>query len=175
MHPLQKFQEEPDALKDFLSPRNSNSTVENITPIQGGDPNYLIQNEKTVHRLMCYRSASGDSPQEIADATGFTVQHVRTILKQPRSQELIAKIIHEKYGDDVSSILKGGSVDAVMEIRRLSKEAQSETVRLNAAKDILDRCLGKAPQKIETGPSKVPLDPAEEAEMLEKELQQLEK
>ena len=98
-----------------------------------------ILNEKPIHRIMCYRAASGDTPVEIAQATGYSAYTVRELLAQPRSRKLIALILRENFDGDVTNILKSAAVDAVMELHRLSQEAESESVRRSSCSDILDR------------------------------------
>lgn len=98
-----------------------------------------IVNEKPIHRIMCYQAASGMTPGEIAQATGYCVEMVRIVLKQPRSRELIAHILRENFDSDVQNILKSAAVDAVIELAKLSTTATSEAVRRASCVDILDR------------------------------------
>lgn len=179
MHPITQIltgRDREDELDALLASgkRSAAELVSKVTPIQhGSDPAHFIQNEKAVHRIMCYRSASGDTPGEIAAATGYSVAQVRDVLKQPRSKQLIAEIMQEEFGDDVRALLQGGAVDAVLEIRRISVEGATDTVKLNAAKDILDRTMGKPTQTIRDDRPGVKknLTPEEEAAAIEAELE----
>jgi len=109
-------------------------------------------NEKPIHRVMCYLSAAGNSPKEIAEATGFTVERVRFILTQPRSRQLIANILATNFDSDIGNLLKGAAVDAVIELRHLALTAKNESVRRASCTDILDRYEVTKDKEPEVGP-----------------------
>lgn len=132
-----------------------------------------VQKEKPQHRIIAYMSASGATPQRIADETGYGVQMVRILLNQDWMKAHIALLIHENFNDDISGLLKAGAVDALMTIRNLSTESLNEKVRLSAAQDLLDRYRGKPTQFVHTSSSEVPQDPSEEIARLENELKEI--
>jgi len=151
---------------------------EKVVPLQRdeGLKTYDPKIEKPIHRIMCYLASQGETPKAIATKTNYTPEQIRNILKSERSRLLIAQIIQDNHEDGVQDLLKGGAIDAVMEIRSLSKDAKSETIRLNSCKDILDRVQGKPiPIQPDAGDLKTPIDPADEKEALEKEIQKLSK
>lgn len=136
-------------------------------------PSTIVQKEKPQHRIIAYMSASGATPQRIADETGYGVQMVRILLNQDWMKAHIALLIHENFNDDISGLLKAGAVDALMTIRNLSTESLNEKVRLSAAQDLLDRYRGKPTQFVHTSSSEVPQDPSEEIARLENDLKEI--
>ena len=144
-------------------------------PIQGTTQADVIQNEKSWHRLVCYRSACGDTPSEIAKALDVSVAQVRNVLNQPRSRQMIAEILRENFDDDIGALLAGGAVEAVLEMRRLVTEGKDEKVRVAAAKDIMDRAFGTPKQMLTREERKAQtLTPEEEEREIQKEIEQLE-
>jgi hypothetical protein len=133
----------------------------------------VVQKEKPAHRIIAYMSASGATPQRIADETGYGVQQVRILLNQDWMKAHIALLIHENFNDDISGLLKAGAVDALMTIRNLSTESLNEKVRLSAAQDLLDRYRGKPTQFVHTSSSEVPQDPSDEIARLENDLKEI--
>lgn len=163
------FEKEKEKEKEQLP-----SQLTNVTPLYRNEDlkDYDSKYEKPIHRIMCYRSASGDTPQEIADATGYSVVQVRNILKADHSVLLIAQIIADTHNNDVSLLIKGKTVEAITTITNLMHSAKSETVKLNSAKDILDRYRGKPgmAQLVDPNYIPVPTDPREELEKINAEL-----
>lgn len=115
----------------------------NITPIMSGaKPAYSIQNEQGYHRIVCYRTAAGDTPKQIAKALDVDPSTVYNILRQPRSKELVAQILHDSFSDDITALLKGAAGEAVLVQLELMKFSKDENVRLRSATDILNRAYG---------------------------------
>lgn len=131
------------------------------------------QNEKAIHRIICYLAAEGNSAQEIAAATNYHIGTVYKLLRSERSRTLIAKIISDTHKESVADLLKGGAVEAVLELRKLSTGAKSEAVRMHSCKDILDRVEGRAVPSGEKELSKQPESPEEELKLLKAELLKL--
>lgn len=145
----------------------------NITPIMSGSkPSWDIQNEQGYHRIVCYRTAAGDTPQEIATALGVDKSTVYNILKQPRSKELVATIIHEAHNDDITAILRGAAGEAVLVQLELMKFSKDENVRLRSATDILNRAYG-TPCKASEMHSKKSDDPLAEMAELDRQIASL--
>lgn len=145
-----------------------------ITPIMSTTkPNWDIQNETGLHRLICYRTAAGDTAREIASAMGVTPQTVHNVLKQDRSRQLVAQLIHENFNDDIGQMLKGAASEAIMVQIDLMKSAQDESVRLRSATDILNRAFG-TPCKANEMRQAVADDPMQEMAELDRQLSALE-
>jgi hypothetical protein len=148
-----------------------------IIPLRGGrtesrdtDP----QKEKPVHRMMAYMAVTGKTNVEIAEETGYSKQRVSQILSAPETRALIAKLVAETHGDDISDLLKGAALDGLLVIKSIAcDEKASDSVRLKAAADLVDRWRGKSVQHIQTSHSKVPVDSLEEVEKLQAELKTL--
>ena len=131
--------------------------------------------EKPIHRIMCALAAQGETPTEIAKKTDYGVVQVRNILKTERASLPIAQIIADTHGESIADLLKGGAVDAVMQIRNLSVNATSESVKLNSAKDILDRVQGKpVPVTPESAGSITRVNGQEELKELEMQIKRYE-
>lgn len=142
-----------------------------ITPIMSGaQPSWDIQNEKGYHRLVCYRTAAGDTPKEIAEALGVDKSTVYNILRQPRSKEMIAQLIHENHNDDISAILKGAAAEAIVVQVDLMRTAKDESVRLRSATDILNRAYGTPVKSSEMKSPSVSDDPQREMQELDRQL-----
>lgn len=115
-------------------------------------PSQVINKEQPVHVLMCYMAAGGKLPQEIADATGYSVVSVRNIQRQPFFRKRFLQIASEAGKDTVKAFLDGEvmpSLVTLVEIRDTNKELRPH-ISAAAANSILDRALGRPQQKIET-------------------------
>lgn len=132
-------------------------------------PPVEIQKEKPIHRIMAYMYASGMPLKEIAERTNYSYQGVLLIARQPWFRRFVSKEIQRQGEDVYGEVLRAAATDSLMTVIELSTSAKSETVKLNAAKDILDRAFGKAPQQV-----KVVKDEQEELEEIERELEALE-
>jgi len=155
------------------APPSVSFRTSNITPIMSASqPSWDIQNEKGYHRIVCYRTAAGDTPKEIAKALDVDPSTVYNILRQPRSKELVAQILHESFSDDITSLLKGAAGEAVLVQLELMKFSKDENVRLRSATDILNRAYG-TPCKSSEMTSKKSDDPLAEMAELDRQIASL--
>lgn len=114
-------------------------------------PNQTILSEKPIHRLMIYLHAMGGKPAEIAKQTGYSVQSVYQILRQPWARAQLTTILKEAGIDEVTHFLKtevAPSLTVLRDIRDDTAARQSD--RAAAANSILDRAIGKPTVHIES-------------------------
>jgi hypothetical protein len=114
-------------------------------------PNQTLNREQPVHVLMCYMLASGKTPKEVAEATGYAEASVKLIAKQPWFRKRFLRITSEAGKNQVESFLAGETLSSLetLVLIRDSDKAPGAT-RIAAANSILDRALGKPTQKVET-------------------------
>lgn len=129
------------------------STASAIRPFHGEEtgkgPQYVLQREKAHHRIIVYELAKGKTAGEIAAEFGFTPAMVYYVEKQPWAKEEVKNLIHQHGGDAVEKVLKEAALPAAeVLIRMKDDEKAPHAVRVNAAKEILDRIYGRSQQII---------------------------
>lgn len=92
--------------------------------------------------LVCMYTFMGLSDQDIAFATGLELSRVQNVKMLDAYQSVyeaaVASIINEET-DDVRHYIMANAKKAATEVVNLMQDAEFETVRLAAAKDVLDR------------------------------------
>jgi hypothetical protein len=135
-------------------------------------PTFELSEEKPWHRWAAYLFASGyNSMKEVASACQVSEPTVRNLLRQPWFQERVTKLMAVNGGKDIMAMLRAeqfNSMIVMIEIR--DNKNTPAPVRANICKDILDRTLGKAVQRIQTEDVTASDDPVAEAHRLEEEL-----
>jgi hypothetical protein len=122
------------------------------------------------HRSAVLLSANGLSLYEISRSLNRPVREIQTYLASPEAREHLSTInISRIAGSYEIDQLNAASQDAVLVLQTLMHSAASETVRLSAAKEILDRTLGKPSQNV-VHSSKPKQKEEEEIASLRKEL-----
>jgi len=107
------------------------------------------QNEKWEHRIIAYLKAQGYSGKEISERTGYSYGGVLQILQLPWVKAVIMEEVTQAGKDAVKQVLEATTLDNVyflMETRDNEQCARRD--RITAAKELLDRSLGKANQPI---------------------------
>lgn len=133
------------------------------------DANLAIIHEKPEHRLIVYLKASGKSNKEIAEATGYSYNHVCQIVRQPWFREAFVRLAHEQGTDAVSTFLQGEVLESLQTLKEIRDDPEEKgSTRVAATNAILDRALGKPTQfvKTENKNTNVPA----EVDQLEREL-----
>lgn len=94
------------------------------------------------HMQMLVLRAAGLRPGQIAEITGYSPSRVSVVLNDPRAKAMI----HRMAGDnirqqlvDARELIQSYVGEAIETVAELMRDAESEPVRLGAAKDILDR------------------------------------
>jgi transposase len=123
------------------------------------DPHYGLIREKPEHRAIIFYKAQGLSNREIAEKTGYTTVAISNTLRQPWARErLLEEIRKRAEGDPSSAILAGERLNNLfhfIEVRDNPEATIAE--RSAAARELLDRDLGKAIQKSEVVVARVNL------------------
>lgn len=112
------------------------------------DARLEYQTEQPWHRIAVFLAATGKNFTEIAERLGKSPVTVSQVLKQPWAQERLAREIAEAGRGTLQDILNVYGPQTLLEVVDLGKTAQSESVRLGAKKEILDRWLGKAKESL---------------------------
>lgn len=131
--------------------------------------------ERPWHRHAAYLLASGMTNKQVGEALGRNVASVSHLRAQPFFRELCAKVITEfNLADDSAfNVLRSATGAAALKIVELSANAQSETVRLAASKEVLDRSFGTVTRMQAQIGASVPLNPMQEAEELRRNVERL--
>src|SRR3989440_9818978 len=108
-----------------------------------------VQSEKPWHRLAILLAAQGCTVTEIAEKLERTVPWVSLLLRQPWARERLAQEINRAGRDEIETLLRANGVEALRRVFALGEEAENESVKLAANREILDRLLGKPVQKVE--------------------------
>ena len=112
------------------------------------------------HKQCCALKATGLRQKEIAEMTGYSESRVSVILNDPRSVALINQIsskIVENVVEETGEFIKGHTLEAAQIVVELMRSAESEPVRLSAAKDNLDRGGFKPKERLQVDAD--PIDP----------------
>lgn len=143
-HPIIDAILESDSNKTFEFESLSSSPV---VPLQRAKEVLDFQNEKPVHRQICYLAAAGYRPAEIAELTNTGKGTVYALLRTPRARTFIADLIHSNFDDELQLLIRGGVVDAVMTLRELCVEGVNESTRVACARELLTQARNAPPQK----------------------------
>lgn len=108
-----------------------------------------VDSEKPWHRLAILLAAQGYTTVEIAEKLGFNLSWVSLLLRQPWARQRLIDEINKAGRSEIETILKGAGAAAMQRIVHISEEAKNEAVRLAANKEIIDRLLGKAVERLE--------------------------
>ena len=109
----------------------------------------LPKTEKHVLRAICQMAAFSLSNQRIANNIGLPRKRVDNILKSISVQREIQRLQTELYERDATKMFKRMLPHAANTIYGLIDKADKDSTRVEAAKVILDRALGKPTQTIE--------------------------
>jgi len=107
------------------------------------------KNHSHRHGMLIYLAASGLTGNEIAKELRLTPSRVSVILSQPKIKNKIKEVQQEFWGDRAEERFKQLIPKAINVLEATVDNQQEKTPnRLTAAKEILDRSLGKAQQKV---------------------------
>ena len=133
---------------------------------------YELQEERPWHRIAAYFFATGATTiKQVADACEVNKDTMRNLLRQPWFQERVTKLLAENGGKDILSLLRSEQINSLIVMTQLRDDPKvPPAVRAGVCKDILDRTLGKAIQRIETSETTFSDDPVAEARQLKEQL-----
>lgn len=147
------------------------------TPLQNlSVPRFENQKEQPWHRTMAWMMAKGFTQKEIAQAVSKSEATVSLAARQSFMKQMVVDIIAEFQLNDESAmnLLRAAQGGAAQALIALATSASSETVKLNANREILDRVLGRPVQFVNSHKTiSSPVDPKQEAENLERDIERL--
>lgn len=107
---------------------------------------------------------------EVAELVGVSKSTIRSALKNRDFQEKIARLVQENGGTDCMALLRANVISATNVIVEIMNDDKNlPKVRLDSAKEILDRVYGKPTQHVVSDTTVRSDDPVAEAERLEAE------
>lgn len=109
----------------------------------------LPHQERHVLRAICQMAAFSMAPQKMANNIGLPTHRIKNILKSVSVQREISRLQTELYERDAVKMFKRMLPHAANTIYGLIDNADKDSTRVEAAKVILDRALGKPTQTIE--------------------------
>ena len=158
-------------MSEAASDNGVDSFKEGFTPL--APYNWEIQKERSWHKLATTLFALGASQAQIGRELDRTPQAVCNLLKQRFFQSRVAEIMAEN-SRDIMELFKAERINTLATLIELRDNPETPaSVRAMICKDLLDRVLGKAVQRIEAVGEVHSDDPVKEVEMLEAEVKRL--
>lgn len=111
-------------------------------------PQNDIQYEKPEHRIVLTLKMQSLDNREIAAKTGYSVQHVMNILRQPWAIEWMVKEAQKRGQNELELLLKGEAVKCIKKLVDLRDAEVRPEVQLAATNSLMDRIFGKAAQPV---------------------------
>lgn len=137
------------------------------------DPDFNILHEKPEHRAILLLKMQLMTNKEVSEKTGYSQPWISQVCRQPWFRQRLLSMLHAEGLDPIQAILKPAAEDSIFRVMDLAENAASETVKLAANREILDRYLGKSVTKVENfDGGKVPK--AEDLEKMDGEIERLE-
>lgn len=108
------------------------------------NPSIALLHEKPEHRAVVLLKADGYSNVEIANITGYTPEHVSTIVNQPWARKRIIEHQKENIGSTIRDKIEkvGQRALAVLE-ESLDDDSTPASVKASNAQYLVNRLLGK--------------------------------
>lgn len=130
----------------------------------------VVIKEQPWHRLLAYQLLQGRPVTELSKQFDVTRQTIYNVKNQPWFKDLIAVLAQDTFENDISGLLEGGAVEAILNLQELASNANSEAVRAQSSKALLDSYLRAKPER----KAPAPKDPQEELKQLDAEINRLE-
>lgn len=175
-HPSAMLNLQINSLGDINSVNRSDQDVippkSRLSPTFHGakPPVKELQKEKAIHRTAAYLIAAGARPKDVAAELEVAPETVSNWLRQPWFQANVTEITSEKFGGDITNMLKSAATTAVLVQMDLMENSIDERVKFSAAKDILDRYRGKPTNFVHHTNHQLSEAPDKEIQRLENEL-----
>lgn len=149
-----------NALREHPVTEAHDTDPDRLFSSENNPPNFAIMEEKAEHRFIVYLKAQGLSNKEVADKTGYTQPWISQITRQPWFKLRLVQELKDAGVDAVQCAIKMSALDSVFTLVDLRDDLTSpKAVRKAACDSLLDRFLGKAPQKVELDQKSVPSTP----------------
>jgi len=100
--------------------------------------------------VVCHMSAIGRPNKRIAEETGYSYAQVSKILKSDIGTFRVQELQHQLFGSNHEKRFKALLDDAINTTASIMSDSQNKaTTRLSAAREIMDRSMGKPTQAVE--------------------------
>lgn len=157
---------------EFTEDGNSSQAI----PFRGEYKQKEVVFEKPWMRTAAYMLVGGAKVPSVAEECQVSESQVWTLSRQGWFRQLMANIAREQFSDNnLTALLQTAAMESLMTIRDLATNAPSDSVRLKAAQDLLDRHRGKATNFVQHMHGKSSEDPKEEILRLKAEIKEEEK
>jgi hypothetical protein len=135
---------------------------------------WKIERESAWHRAAAWLYALGASQQQVCKAVGKSPQSVCNLVRQPFFQEKVCAILAELAKRDIIALFKAEALSCLATLIEIRDNREASVhARIECARDILDRALGKAVQRVETAGVVTSEDPVAEVARRESEVKRL--
>lgn len=156
-------------VRDNVPELRSESVVGTTFHSPGESRTGIRLTEQPWHQHAARYAAIGMEPSDIAEACEVHVNTIYALQKTPWFQERVCSIMLEQ-DYDIMEFFKRSAMGAAIRLKDLSENAKSETVKLAANAELLDRHFGKAVAKHEVNAVTRSEDPTKEVEALEAQI-----
>lgn len=113
-------------------------------------PNLAILSEQPWHRAVVYMKVQGCTNREIAARFDKTEAWISQLTRQPWFRERVVEELKTTGRNLVEEAIKVEILPSIQTLVELRDGAESEQVRFNSARDLVDRFLGKPTQRVES-------------------------
>lgn len=161
-----------DSLFDEFSTPPELKPVREVIPLKRKETTAVppeVKNEQPWHRTLAYLCLQGKSTRALAEDFDKSEHTIRLIKRQKWFQELCARLAADNFDNDVTRMLEGSAVDAVLKLEELLDTGTESTQRFAAGK-ILDLHLANKPARDDETEE----DPQKELDRLDAEIKRLE-
>lgn len=108
-----------------------------------------VEQEKPIHRRFVDLQLQGYTPTEIGKMTGFSMQWVSQVLKQPFARQRFINESKKTVQEEIKAFLEAEVLPSLKMLKTIrDDEAAPKAVRTVCSNSILDRFLGKPVQPI---------------------------
>jgi hypothetical protein len=138
---MEDIRDKLESTEDFKSDGPVPEQAPKFYGMEEFKPAWELRREQGYHRVFCQLYASGHTPVEIAEITGFSSSAVNNTIKQEWAQRYIAELMEKAGYTVVKNQLQGAAVDAAKTLINVMQGAIAckASDRVKAANDILNR------------------------------------
>jgi phage terminase small subunit len=108
-----------------------------------------IQQEKAIHRRFVDLQLQGYTPTEIAKQTGYSMQWVSQVLKQPFARQHFINESKKTVQEEMKDFLESEVLPSLQALKSVRDDPEARKAdKIVASNSLLDRFLGKPVQPI---------------------------
>ena len=113
-------------------------------------PMWELEHEQAWHRIAAYLFATGATAKRVATIIGKSQPAVQNLLRQVWFQKIVNELMAQEGRKDIARLFQAEQYSSLVTMIELRDDVEvPAAVRLNSAKDILDRAMGKPTQRVE--------------------------